>query len=78
MAMGRMARVAIMFFSVGGADTWELINISAIGSDPFLSVFIRAPYIESIGESVEVFAKYEDRVVGVHQGICRYKEIKED
>lgn len=31
-------------------------------------VFIRAPFIESIGEGVEILARFEDKIVAVKQG----------
>jgi pyridoxal 5'-phosphate synthase pdxT subunit len=43
------------------------LNIIGI-EKPFVGVFIRAPYVESVGEGVEVLAKYEDRIVMVRQG----------
>jgi len=36
--------------------------------DPFSAVFIRAPAIESVGESVRVLADWEGRPVAVQQG----------
>jgi pyridoxal 5'-phosphate synthase pdxT subunit len=38
------------------------------GSEPFLGVFIRAPWVETVGPGVEVLARYEGKVVGVRQG----------
>jgi 5'-phosphate synthase pdxT subunit len=37
-------------------------------SDTFLGVFIRAPWVEDFGPSVQVVARWEGRVVGVQQG----------
>ncbi|WP_445505640.1 pyridoxal 5'-phosphate synthase glutaminase subunit PdxT [Niallia sp. 03091] len=36
--------------------------------DPFKAVFIRAPYIESAGENVEVLAKYDGKIVAAREG----------
>ncbi len=36
--------------------------------EPFPSVFIRAPAIETVGEDVEVLAKWDGRTVAVRQG----------
>ncbi|GGE85833.1 pyridoxal 5'-phosphate synthase glutaminase subunit PdxT [Priestia taiwanensis] len=36
--------------------------------EPYVGVFIRAPYVESVGGEVEVLAKHEDRIVMVRQG----------
>jgi 5'-phosphate synthase pdxT subunit len=36
--------------------------------EPFPAVFIRAPVIDEVGESVEVLAEWEDRPVAVRQG----------
>lgn len=44
------------------------LEIPAIGEHPFPAVFIRAPHVESVGQSVEVLARYEDRVVAAREG----------
>ena len=44
------------------------LDIPAIGDDPFPAVFIRAPHVEAVGEGVEVFARYHDRVVAAREG----------
>jgi 5'-phosphate synthase pdxT subunit len=36
--------------------------------EPYTGVFIRAPWIESVGEGVEVLARHEDRIVAARQG----------
>jgi 5'-phosphate synthase pdxT subunit len=36
--------------------------------DVYRGVFIRAPWIEAIGEEVEVLAKHDDRIVAARQG----------
>ena len=52
-------------------DSFETdLAIPVLGSDPFPAVFIRAPHIASVGEGVEVLARYEDRVVAVKEGNC--------
>ncbi len=50
-------------------DSFEAdINVSVIPGPPVRGVFIRAPYVESLGESVEVLATFRDRIVMVRQG----------
>ncbi|GMA50726.1 pyridoxal 5'-phosphate synthase subunit PdxT [Alicyclobacillus contaminans] len=44
------------------------LDIPAIGEQPFPAVFIRAPHVTEVGDSVEVLARYEDRVVAARQG----------
>ena len=36
--------------------------------DPFAGVFIRAPWIESVGDNVEVLAKHDGHIVAARQG----------
>ncbi|MEC1526486.1 pyridoxal 5'-phosphate synthase glutaminase subunit PdxT [Bacillus spizizenii] len=36
--------------------------------DPFKAVFIRAPYIKSAGQNVEVLAKYDGKIVAAREG----------
>lgn len=43
------------------------LSIPAIGSDPVAAVFIRAPYIESVGEGCEVLSTYEGKIVMARQ-----------
>ncbi|MEH7389442.1 pyridoxal 5'-phosphate synthase glutaminase subunit PdxT [Bacillus sp. JJ1474] len=43
------------------------LNIAGI-DDPYKAVFIRAPFIESTGENVEVLAKYDERIVAAREG----------
>jgi 5'-phosphate synthase pdxT subunit len=51
-------------------DSFEAdLEIAALGDEPFHAVFIRAPFIERVGEGVEVLAKLEDgAIVAVRQG----------
>jgi len=51
-------------------DSFETdLDISAIGEPPMHAVFIRAPVVESVGESVDVLAALDDgRIVAVEQG----------
>ncbi|MCL5773581.1 MAG: pyridoxal 5'-phosphate synthase glutaminase subunit PdxT, partial [Firmicutes bacterium] len=35
--------------------------------EPFPGVFIRAPFIEKIGNGVKVLAKFEDKIVAVRK-----------
>ena len=44
------------------------IPVPAIGPRPVKGVFIRAPYISTVGPGVEILARYEDKIVMVRQG----------
>ena len=44
------------------------LDIPAIGEDPFRAVFIRAPYIISVGSGVEVLARFGEKIVFARQG----------
>jgi len=44
------------------------LDIPAIGKEPFRAVFIRAPYILSVGAEVEVLSKFGDKIVFARQG----------
>ena len=51
----------------------EDLHIRAIGGAPMRAVFIRAPWVEEVGEGVEILARVEDgpaagRIVAVRQG----------
>ncbi|WP_416829676.1 pyridoxal 5'-phosphate synthase glutaminase subunit PdxT [Ectobacillus polymachus] len=37
-------------------------------ADDFIGVFIRAPYVASVGDNVEVLSTHDDRIVAVRQG----------
>jgi len=50
-------------------DSFEIdLSIPALGAEPFRAVFIRAPYIDRVGEKVEVLASLGDKPVFVRQG----------
>jgi 5'-phosphate synthase pdxT subunit len=49
-------------------DSFETDLRFAHLADPYRGVFIRAPWIESVGEDVEVLAKHEDHIVAAQQG----------
>ncbi|WP_066634191.1 pyridoxal 5'-phosphate synthase glutaminase subunit PdxT [Desulfolucanica intricata] len=50
-------------------DSFEAdLDIDCLGSEPFRAVFIRAPYIDQVSESVQVLAKYQDKIVLARQG----------
>jgi 5'-phosphate synthase pdxT subunit len=55
-------------------DSFEMdIDLPALGGEPFHAVFIRAPWVESVGEDVQVLAEISsgDRagtIVAVRQG----------
>lgn len=38
------------------------------GEEDYIGVFIRAPYIESVGSDVEVLATFQDKIVAARQG----------
>ncbi|WP_408008828.1 pyridoxal 5'-phosphate synthase glutaminase subunit PdxT [Pseudalkalibacillus sp. A8] len=38
------------------------------GEEDYIGVFIRAPYIDSVGPDVEVLATFQDRIVAARQG----------
>jgi pyridoxal 5'-phosphate synthase pdxT subunit len=55
-------------------DSFEAdMDIAALGAAPFRAVFIRAPWVEAVGEGVEVLARVsrggdESTIVAVRQG----------
>ncbi len=44
------------------------LDVAGIEDGPFTGVFIRAPWIESVGEGVEVIARQGDRIAAARQG----------
>ena len=44
------------------------LDIPSLGEEPFHGVFIRAPWIESADDDVEILASHEDHAVAVRQG----------
>ncbi|MCL5056417.1 MAG: pyridoxal 5'-phosphate synthase glutaminase subunit PdxT [Actinobacteria bacterium] len=44
------------------------LDIPAIGEEPFRAVFIRAPYILSVESSVQVLARFGEKIVFARQG----------
>ena len=51
----------------------EPITLAGVAGEPFHAVFIRAPWVESVGDAVEVLAQVEEgpaagRIVAVRQG----------
>jgi len=44
------------------------LHVSAIGEEPFHTVFIRAPYIAEVGAGVDVLATHQGRIVAVQYG----------
>lgn len=44
------------------------LHVSGIEGDVFRGVFIRAPWIESVGETVEVLARHDGHIVAARQG----------
>lgn len=50
-------------------DSFEAdIDFTGVNSGPVRAVFIRAPLIRSVGEGVDVLARYEGRIVAAQQG----------
>jgi pyridoxal 5'-phosphate synthase pdxT subunit len=56
--------------------------VEGIGPDPLRAVFIRAPWVESHGEGVEILARVDDHPVAIRQGpvlACSFHpELTED
>lgn len=48
-------------------DSFEATIQAKYMDDSYHAVFIRAPYIESVGEGVEVIASYNDKIVAARQ-----------
>ncbi|RDG38550.1 pyridoxal 5'-phosphate synthase glutaminase subunit PdxT [Streptomyces corynorhini] len=44
------------------------VEVAGVGGGPVEGVFIRAPWVESVGAGVEVLAEYGGHVVAVRQG----------
>jgi len=44
------------------------LEIAGIGDEPLRAVFIRAPWVETCGDGVEVLASYEGHAVAVREG----------
>jgi 5'-phosphate synthase pdxT subunit len=44
------------------------LEVEGAGDEPLRAVFIRAPWVESHGEGVEVLASYEGRPVAIREG----------
>ncbi|MBO8164823.1 MAG: pyridoxal 5'-phosphate synthase glutaminase subunit PdxT [Brevibacillus sp.] len=63
-------------------DSFEAVLPVAGVAPDFPAVFIRAPYIREVGESVEVLAKYDEKIVAARQGACLacafHPELTED
>lgn len=50
-------------------DSFEAdMPIPALGNKPFHAVFIRAPYIERVGDGVEVLLQHEGKILLARQG----------
>lgn len=58
------------------------LRVDGIGEEPLRAVFIRAPWVESHGDGVEVLASYEGHPVAVREGsvlACAFHpELTED
>jgi 5'-phosphate synthase pdxT subunit len=44
------------------------LEIAGVEGGPYAGVFIRAPWIEGVGEGVQVLARHSDRIVAARQG----------
>ncbi len=50
-------------------DSFESpVEVAGVEGEPFHAVFIRAPWVESVGDGVEVLGRSEGRIVAVRQG----------
>jgi 5'-phosphate synthase pdxT subunit len=50
-------------------DSFEAdLDVAHLQGGPFRGVFIRAPWIERVGEGVEVLASHDGRIVAARQG----------
>lgn len=67
-------------FGRQNASFTTALDVRGIGAFP--CVFIRAPYLESVGKDVEILATYCDRVVGVRYrnqwGFAFHPELTDD
>lgn len=64
-------------------DSCEVpLAMPAIGAEPLQTVFIRAPYIASVGEGVEILATHQEKIVAVrygrHLATAFHPELTED
>jgi 5'-phosphate synthase pdxT subunit len=44
------------------------LEVAGVAGGPYTGVFIRAPWIEEVGEGVEVLARHGDRIVAAREG----------
>ncbi|MFJ4714725.1 pyridoxal 5'-phosphate synthase glutaminase subunit PdxT [Streptomyces sp. NPDC088785] len=44
------------------------VDVRGVGGDPVEGVFIRAPWVESVGAAVQVLAEHDGHIVAVRQG----------
>lgn len=44
------------------------LNIPELGKKPFRGVFIRAPWVESVGSNVKVMSRFSEKIVMARQG----------
>ena len=50
-------------------DSFEAdLDVKGVDDGPYRGVFIRAPWIESVGEDVEVLARHDGHIVAARQG----------
>ena len=56
------------FWTAGGLFRRRLAFVGL--DDPVRAVFIRAPWVERVGDGVQVLARAADHVVAVRQGAC--------
>lgn len=64
-------------------DSTEVpLSMPILGSEPVHTIFIRAPYIASVGPGVEVLAEYDGKIVAVrygrHLATAFHPELTED
>ncbi|MCF6139643.1 pyridoxal 5'-phosphate synthase glutaminase subunit PdxT [Pseudalkalibacillus berkeleyi] len=50
-------------------ESFEIpLDVKGLEGDPYIGVFIRAPYIESVSPDTEVLATFQDKIVAARQG----------
>ncbi len=51
------------------SESFEVgLDVSGLSGGPYTGVFIRAPWIESVGEGVEALARHAGRIVAAREG----------
>jgi 5'-phosphate synthase pdxT subunit len=67
--LGLMDMVAVRNGFGRQVDSFEAdLEVGDIGGRPFRGVFIRAPYVERVGDGVRILSEFDGRIVAVRQG----------